>query len=62
MVLDSMAKIAVRSGLHCAHPLVKFILGKPQGTVRVSTYLYNTSEEIEKFLSVIEEISRSVGE
>ncbi len=62
MVLDSMAKIAVRSGLHCAHPLVKFILGKPQGTVRVSTYLYNTSEEIERFLSVIEEISRSVGE
>ncbi|MGP3667981.1 MAG: aminotransferase class V-fold PLP-dependent enzyme [Candidatus Bathyarchaeota archaeon] len=59
LILDSKA-IAVRSGLHCAHPLVKFILGKPQGTVRVSTYLYNTVEEVEKFLSIIEEISRSL--
>ncbi len=60
LILDSKAKIAVRSGLHCAHPLVKFILGKPQGTVRVSTYLYNTIEEVEKFLSIIEEVSRSI--
>ncbi|MCX8175828.1 MAG: aminotransferase class V-fold PLP-dependent enzyme, partial [Candidatus Bathyarchaeota archaeon] len=59
LILDSKA-IAVRSGLHCAHPLVKLILGKPHGTVRVSTYLYNTIEEVEKFLSIIEEVSRSL--
>lgn len=61
LVLDSTARIAVRSGMHCAHPLVRNILGKPQGTVRVSTYLYNKVEEVEKFLSVIREISRSAG-
>jgi len=37
--------IAVRTGLHCAHPLHRR-LGAPQGTVRASFYLYNTEEEI----------------
>lgn len=62
LILDSTAKIAVRSGMHCAQPLVRHILGKPQGTVRVSTYLYNKVEEIEKFLSVVRETSYSIGE
>lgn len=59
-VLDSTAKIAVRSGMHCAQPLIKQVLKKPQGTVRASTYLYNTKDEVEKFLTVIEEIARSL--
>jgi cysteine desulfurase/selenocysteine lyase len=33
--------IAVRSGHHCALPLVKR-LGTPMGTTRASLYLYNT--------------------
>lgn len=60
LLLDSMAKIAVRSGLHCAHPLVKQVLKQPKGTVRASTYIYNTREEIEKLVSTIEEICRSL--
>ena len=58
LILDSTAKIAVRSGMHCAQPLIRLVLGKPQGTVRASTYLYNTKDEVEKFLSVIERISK----
>jgi len=61
LILDSTARIAVRSGMHCAQPLVRHVLGKPQGTVRASTYLYNKNEEIEKFLSIVKETSRSVG-
>ena len=61
LILDSTARIAVRSGMHCAQPLVRHVLGKPQGTVRASTYLYNKNGEIEKFLSIVKETSRSAG-
>lgn len=47
--------IAVRSGHHCALPLVKR-LGAPMGTVRASFYLYNTLEEIETFRLALEKI------
>jgi cysteine desulfurase / selenocysteine lyase len=40
--------IAVRAGHHCAQPLMRR-LGVP-GTVRVSFYLYNTSDEVQHFL------------
>lgn len=59
LALDCLAKIAVRSGMHCAQPLVRHVLGKPQGTVRLSPYLYNTQEEIDKFLEILGEIARS---
>ncbi len=49
-----MEGIAVRSGYHCAHPLIKYLnLFKRGGTVRASLYLYNTKEEIDKFFEVI---------
>lgn len=38
--------IAVRTGFHCAQPLMRFF-GVP-GTVRASFYLYNTREEIDR--------------
>jgi cysteine desulfurase/selenocysteine lyase len=44
MVLDKMA-IAVRSGTHCAQPVMKHF--GIDGTVRVSFALYNTLEEID---------------
>ncbi len=44
--------IAVRTGLHCAHPLHRR-LGADEGTVRASFYLYNTLEEIERFAEVL---------
>lgn len=59
LILDASAKIAVRSGMHCAQPLIKQVLKKPKGTVRASLYIYNTKEEVEKFLSAMEELTRS---
>ena len=56
--LDVEYGIAVRSGHHCALPLMKELFGLPEGTVRASTYLYNTPEEIELLLGAVEEIAR----
>lgn len=47
--------IAVRTGKHCAHILHKKI--NQEGTIRVSYYLYNTFEEIDRFTSALQEIS-----
>jgi len=56
LALDVSANIMVRSGHHCALPLTKNILHRP-GSVRASTYLYNTKEEIEKFALAVREIA-----
>jgi cysteine desulfurase/selenocysteine lyase len=48
--------IAVRAGGHCAHPLTRHL--KVPGTVRASPYLYNTLEEIDRFLEVTEQVIR----
>ena len=50
----NMFGIAVRSGMHCAHPL-HYRLGL-KGTVRASYYLYNTFEEIDYFIESLEKI------
>ena len=43
--------IAVRSGHHCAHPLMQFY-GVP-ATVRASLAFYNTREEVDRFVEAI---------
>ena len=49
--------IAIRSGHHCAQPLHRALGVDPEcGTARASVYIYNTAEEVERFLSVMEEI------
>lgn len=58
LTLDSKYDIAVRSGHHCALPLMKELLGNPEGTVRASTYLYNTPEEIDRLIDAVKEIAR----
>jgi len=60
LALDVSANIMVRSGHHCALPLTKSLLHKP-GTVRASTYLYNTEEEIDKFVSALKEIIKTLA-
>jgi cysteine desulfurase/selenocysteine lyase len=60
LALDVSANIMVRSGHHCAQPLSKTIICKP-GTVRASAYFYNTKEEIEKLISAVEEIARTLA-
>jgi cysteine desulfurase/selenocysteine lyase len=46
--------IAVRSGGHCAYPLADRL--GVEGTVRVSFYIYNTKDEVDRFLEVLDDI------
>ncbi|MBA7523337.1 Cysteine desulfurase SufS [subsurface metagenome] len=59
LMLDEASDIMVRSGHHCCMPLLKYF-GLKEGTVRVSLYLYNTEEEVDKFLQTVEEITKVV--
>ncbi|PPA70103.1 cysteine desulfurase [Jeotgalibacillus proteolyticus] len=47
-VLDSEG-IAIRAGHHCAQPLMKWL--NVSSTARASFYLYNTEEDIDKFVA-----------
>ncbi len=58
LTLDTQYAIAVRSGHHCALPLMKELFKTNEGNVRASTYLYNTNEEIDKLLKAVEEIAK----
>ncbi|WP_338034156.1 cysteine desulfurase [Hyperthermus butylicus] len=48
--------IAVRTGMHCAHPL-HYRLGL-RGTVRASYYIYNTKEEVEALVDALKKIHK----
>ncbi|MDD5181689.1 MAG: cysteine desulfurase [Candidatus Nanoarchaeia archaeon] len=48
-LLNERANIAVRSGFHCVEPLHRKY-GLPKGSCRASFYVYNTKEEIDKFI------------
>ena len=48
--------IMVRSGLHCAQPLHE-IFGL-NSSVRISFYIYNIREEIDKFIEALKEIEQ----
>ena len=51
--------VAVRSGHHCAHPLMQF-LGVP-ATCRASLAFYNTHAEIETFIAALLKVRRLLG-
>ena len=55
MLLDKSG-IAVRSGHHCADPLMSFY--NIPGTVRVSFWIYNTAEEIDRFATVLQKAAK----
>ncbi len=46
--------VAVRAGHHCAQPQMQEL--EISGTVRASPYLYNTEEEVGKFLEAVEKV------
>ena len=48
--------VAVRSGHHCAHPLMKFY-GVP-ATCRASVAFYNTHEEIDAFIAALHKVRK----
>jgi cysteine desulfurase/selenocysteine lyase len=53
------AGIAVRVGHHCAQPLHRR-LGVTAST-RASTYLYNTTDEVDLFLATLAEVAPFFG-
>lgn len=50
----SKNNICIRTGWHCAYPLHKSL--DIWWSARISTYLYNTKKDIEKFFEVLDEI------
>ena len=48
--------IMIRSGYHCAQPLHQLL--KLKSSARASFYIYNTREEVDKFIEVLKEIER----
>jgi cysteine desulfurase/selenocysteine lyase len=54
MLLDKLG-IAVRTGHHCAQPLIHS-LGLHGGTVRASFAFYNTKEEIDIFITALKRV------
>ena len=59
LTLDSEYSIAVRSGHHCALPLMKELFHMPEGTARASMYIYNTKEEIDALIEAVEKLAKS---
>jgi cysteine desulfurase/selenocysteine lyase len=49
--------IMVRSGFHCAQPLHQVF--KLSSSARVSFYVYNTREEIDRFIEILKEIEQA---
>jgi len=48
--------IMIRSGFHCAQPLHEMF--KLKSSTRVSFYIYNTREEVDRFVEVLKEIEQ----
>ncbi len=48
--------IMMRSGFHCAQPLHEFF--KLHSSVRASFYVYNTTQEIDRFMEILKEIEQ----
>ncbi len=51
--------VAVRSGQHCAHPLLQYF--GISGTLRASLAFYNTHEEIEAFIVALNKVRKLLG-
>ncbi len=57
-ILDSYG-IAIRSGNHCAQPLMRFL--GINSTCRVSFYLYNTRADVDAFIDSLKNVRRWLG-
>ena len=49
--------IAIRTGHHCAMPLVQGVLGET-AVSRMSFYLYNKQEEVDKLIDAMDKVRR----
>ena len=57
-ILDSEG-IAIRAGHHCCMPLMSVL--KVSATARASFYLYNTKQEIDKFIEALHKVKKVFG-
>ena len=55
MILDEIAMVLIRSGMHCVHPY--FTSHGLEGCARASFYLYNTDDEVRKFVDAVKYVS-----
>ncbi len=60
MMLDNMANIMIRSGMHCTHPY--YVSKGIEGSARASVYLYNNLEEMDKFVDTVRKIAETFGD
>ena len=51
--------VAVRSGQHCAHPLLQWY--GVAATVRASFAFYNTHDEVERFVAALQKVRKLLG-
>lgn len=60
-LLEIMAEenIALRAGHHCVEPYMQSL--GIQGTLRMSLYLYNTKEDIDRFFELLTAIIKKLG-
>lgn len=56
LFLDNFG-IAIRSGFHCAQPLHQAF--KSESSARASFYVYNTTQEIDRFVEVLGQLAQS---
>lgn len=57
-ILDSYG-VAIRSGHHCAQPLMEYM--EVPSTSRISFYIYNTLEDIDKFIYALKNVRTWLG-
>lgn len=57
-VLENSFDIVVRTGIHCAPLIMKYLGVEPWGTVRASHSFFTTEDEIRKFIEAIKKISQ----
>jgi cysteine desulfurase/selenocysteine lyase len=59
MILDEVANIMIRSGMHCVHSW--FREHGINGSARASVYLYNTEEEAKFFVDTLKDVVGKMG-
>ena len=58
-VLDEEFKVAIRTGHHCAQPLMRRL--GVAGTCRASFYIYNTKEDVDRLVEGLKRVKEWIG-
>ena len=59
MILDEVANIMIRSGMHCVHSW--FNAHNMRGSARASLYIYNTEEEAKLLVDTVKDVVKNFG-